>query len=135
MMSLSVHFPQMRHRHSRLRLKQKPKHAAVMLRNLATSLLLYESIRTTQKRAQVVRPAVERLIRVAREKSQREAIRSINSVVTDPNACRKLLELYREADCGRTGGLTRIVPLGARRGDGASLVEISLRPPKPTEKV
>lgn len=125
----------MRHRHSRLRLNQKPKHAAVMLRNLATSLLLYESIRTTQKRAQVVRPFVERLIRVAREKSQREAIRSINSVVTDPNACRKLLELYRETDCGRTGGLTRIVPLGGRRGDGAELVELSLRLPKPTEKV
>ncbi len=124
----------MRHRHSRLRLKQKPKLAAVMVRNLATSLLLYESVRTTQKRAQVVRPVVERLIRVVREKSQREAIRSINSVVTDANACRKLIELYRETDCGRAGGLTRIVPLGARRGDGASLVEISLRLPKPTEK-
>lgn len=125
----------MRHRHSRLRLKQKPQHAAAMLRNLATSLLLYESIRTTKKRAQVVRPVVEGLVRVARKKSKREAIRSINKVVTDPNACRKLLDLYREADCGKAGGLTRIVPLGARRGDGAALVTISLcSPVKPTEK-
>lgn len=121
----------MRHRHSRLRLNQKPKHAAMVLRNLATSLLLYESIRTTEKRAQVVRPMVERLVRVAREKTEREAIRSIHRVVTDTNACRKLLELYRVADVGRKGGLTRIKPLGARRGDGAALVEISLRPPSP----
>ena len=126
----------MRHRHSRLRLNQKPKHAAMVLRNLATSLVLYESIRTTEKRAQVVRPLVERLIRVAREKTEREAIRSINRVVTDSNACRKLLELYRSADIGRRGGLTRIIALGARKGDGASLVEISLRsPPKAGEKV
>lgn len=120
----------MRHRHSHLRLNQKPKHAAMVVRNLATSLLLYESIRTTEKRAQVVRPIVERLIRVARTKTEREAIRSINRVVTDKNACRKLLEVYRGADIGRTGGLTRIVALGARRGDAASLVEISLRSPK-----
>ena len=125
----------MRHRHSRLRLNQKPKHAAMVLRNLATSLLLYESVRTTEKRAQVVRPVVERLIRTAREKTEREAIRSIHRVVTDKNACRKLLELYRAADIGRTGGLTRIVPLGARRGDGASLVEISLRSPTPSKVV
>lgn len=103
----------------------------MVLRNLATSLLLYESMRTTEKRAQVVRPLVERLIGVAREKTEREAIRSINRVVTDRNACIKLLELYRGADIGRTGGLTRIKPLGARRGDGASLVEISLRSPAP----
>lgn len=120
----------MRHRHSRLRLTQKPKHAAMMLRNLVTSLVLYESIRTTDKRAHVVRPIVERLIRVAREKTPREAIRSINRVVTDKNACRKLLEIYRSADVGRRGGLTRIAPLGARRGDGASLVTISLHPPQ-----
>lgn len=126
----------MRHRHSRLRLNKKPKHAAMVLRNLATSLLLYESIRTTEKRAQVVRPVVERLIRVAREKTEREAIRSMNRVVTDKNACRKLVELYRSADIGRRGGLTRIVALGARKGDGASLVEISLRsPPKAEEKI
>ena len=117
----------MRHRHSRLRLTQKPHHAAMLVRNLATSLLLYETIRTTDKRARVVRPIVERLVRLAREKTEREAIRSINRVVTDKNACRKLLDVYRKTDCGKTGGLTRIVPLGARRGDGASLVTMTLR--------
>ncbi|MBI2117822.1 50S ribosomal protein L17 [Candidatus Peregrinibacteria bacterium] len=120
----------MRHRHSRLRLNKKPKHAAMVLRNLATSLLLYESIRTTEKQAQVVRPLVERLVRVAREKTEREAIRSIHRVVTDEKACRKLIEVYRGTDTGKAGGLTRITSLGARKGDGASLVEISLRSPK-----
>ena len=105
----------------------------MVLRNLITSLLLYESVRTTEKRAQVVRPLVERLIRTAREKTEREAIRAINRVVTDTNACRKLLDLYRASDIGRKGGLTRIVALGARRGDSASLVEISLRSPNKAE--
>ncbi|HBU09398.1 MAG TPA: 50S ribosomal protein L17, partial [Candidatus Peribacter riflensis] len=44
----------MRHRLSRHRLALKPAHARMFKRNLLTSLLLYESVRTTKKRAQVV---------------------------------------------------------------------------------
>jgi large subunit ribosomal protein L17 len=97
-----------------------------MLRNMLTSVLLYESIRTTKKRAQVVRPQVEKLITIAKTKQPHVAIRAINTVVTDKNASRKLMEVLKQRYASRTSGYTRIVPLGARVGDGAMLVTLEL---------
>ena len=116
----------MRHRHSRLRLRHKPAHARALLRNLATSVLLYESVRTTKKRAEVVQPMVERLITLAKTKEPRIAIREINRTVTHENASKKLLELLKSRYSKRTSGYTRIVPLGMRHGDGAKMVTLEL---------
>lgn len=116
----------MRHQDSRLRLKQKPAHAKALERNLVTSLLLYESIRTTRRRAKVVRPIVEKLIHYAKSHPPHVAIRYVNRVVTDKNACRKIMEVYRERYADRTSGLSRITPIGARGGDGADLVNLAL---------
>ncbi len=91
-----------------------------------TSLLLYEVIRTTLKRAKVVQPVVDRLIACAKAKEPRLAIRAINQVVTDKNACRKILEVLKPRYEGRNSGMTTITPLGARQGDGAKYVELSL---------
>jgi large subunit ribosomal protein L17 len=116
----------MRHVRSRLRLKQKPAHAKMMERNLATSVLLYESIRTTRKRAKVIQPLVDKLISYAKSHPPHVAVRYINTVVTDKNAGRKIMEVYRDRFKNRSSGLSRIVPLGSRKGDGAELVELSL---------
>ena len=116
----------MRHRKSRLRLRQKPAYSRALLRNMLTSIFLYEAIRTTKKRAMVVRPQVEKLITVAKTKSPQLAIREINRVVTHKNASRKLMEVFKSRYATRTSGYTRIVPLGARQGDGAQLVMLEL---------
>lgn len=116
----------MRHRHDRLRLNQKPDHARLLKRNLVTSLLLYEAIRTTRKRARVIQPIVDTLITTAKKKSPHIAIRSINAYVTDKNASRKLMEVLKERYVGRTSGFTRITPVGSRKGDGAELVDMIL---------
>src|SRR3989338_4440137 len=116
----------MRHRHSRLRLRHKPAHSRQLTRNLVTSLLLYESIRTTKKRAEVIQPMVERIITLSKTKQPQLAIRSINKVVTHKNACRKTMEVFRERFADRTSGYTRMKPLGLRQGDGAMLVQLEL---------
>ncbi len=116
----------MRHRQSRLRLRQKPHHARLIQRNLVTSLFLYESVRTTKKRAEVVRPLVDRLITTAKTKEPMNAIRAINAVLTDKNASRKMMEVMKTRYAKRTSGFTRMTPLGARKGDGAELVTLSL---------
>src|SRR3989338_6147595 len=120
----------MRHRHSRLRLRHKPAHSRQLTRNLVTSLLLYESIRTTKKRAEVIQPMVERIITLSKTKQPQLAIRSINKVVTHKNACRKTMEVFRERFADRTSGYTRMKPLGLRQGDGAMLVQLELMPGK-----
>ncbi|OGJ55758.1 hypothetical protein A3D88_02215 [Candidatus Peribacteria bacterium RIFCSPHIGHO2_02_FULL_52_16] len=114
----------MRHRHSKLRLRQKPAHARLLKRNLVTSLLLYETIRTTKKRAEVMQPIVDRIINRAKKNEPREAIRYVNLYVADKNACKKVMEVFIKRYANRTSGLTRMVPAGARKGDGAKLVDL-----------
>ncbi len=116
----------MRHRRSTLRLTQKPDHAALLQRNLVTSLLLYESIRTTKKRARVIQPLVDRLITTAKNKIPHVAIRSINRVVADKNASRKIMKVLIKRFAARSSGFTRIVPVGSRKGDGAEVVDMIL---------
>lgn len=116
----------MRHNRSRLRLNQKPDHGRGLERNLVTSVLLYESIRTTQKRARVIAPIVDGLITIAKTKSPYVAIRAINQVVTDRNASRKLMEVLRERYAKRSGGYTTTKAVGSRKGDGANVVDFSL---------
>lgn len=116
----------MEHRKNRLRLNQKPNHAALLLRNLATSIVLYETVRTTRKRAKVVAPMVEKLITIAKTKDTREAIRAINAVVMHENASKKLIEVLKPRYSSRSSGYTRITPVGARLGDGAKIVTLEL---------
>lgn len=116
----------MRHRDARQRLKQKPAHARMLKRNLVTSLLLYESVRTTRARAKAVQPVIDRLITIAKKRPPYLAIRSINRVITDRNASRKIMEVFKDRYAGRSSGLTRMTPVGVRKGDGALLVDISL---------
>jgi len=115
----------MRHRDGRQRLTQKPAHARMLKRNLVTSILLYESVRTTKARAKAVAPVVDRLISKAKKQEPHVAIRYINKVVTDKNASRKIMEVFKHRYANRTSGLTRIVPAGVRTGDGAMLVDFS----------
>lgn len=116
----------MRHKARRLRLNQKPDHARIMQRNLVTSLILFESIRTTRKRARILQPLIDHAITTAKTKVPHIAIRSINTQVNDVNASRKLMEVLSKRYASRTSGFTRVKAVGARKGDGAELVDITL---------
>lgn len=116
----------MRHQNHSQRLSRKPDQARLLLKNLVTSILLYETVRTTKKRAQVVRPLVDRAIAIGKRERTDLAIRKINLMVTDDNACRKILEVLKQRYAKRPSGFTRMLPVGQRQGDGALMVEISL---------
>jgi len=98
----------------------------MMERNLITSLLLYESVRTTKKRAKVMQPVIDRLIHYAKSHPPHVSVRYVNRLVTDKNASRKIMEVYCKRYADRTSGLSRIAPVGARKGDGAELVDLIL---------
>lgn len=98
----------------------------MLQRNLLTSLILYETIRTTLKRAKVIQPMMDRLITTAKNKEPREAIRALNAVVTHKNASHKLIEVLKLRYASRPSGYTRITPVGARQGDGAKMVDLEL---------
>ncbi len=116
----------MRHQNHSQRLGRKPDQARSLLKNLLTSVLLYETVRTTKKRAQVVRPLVDRVIAIGKRERNDLAIRKINDFVCDDNACKKVLEVLAQRYAKRPSGFTRMVPVGQRQGDGALMVELSL---------
>jgi large subunit ribosomal protein L17 len=116
----------MRHQNHSQRLARKPHQAKALLKNLLTSILLYEKVRTTKKRAQVVRPLVDRVIATGKRERTDLAIRKINQMVCDDNACRKVLEVLIQRYAKRPSGFTRMLPVGQRIGDGALMVDLVL---------
>ncbi len=113
----------MRHRKKGRELSRTRSHRRALLRNLATSLILHERIRTTQAKAKELRPFAERLVTLARRgdvHSRQLAARD----VADRTALRKLFDQIGPRFQDRPGGYTRIMKLGARKGDGAELALI-----------
>jgi len=116
----------MRHQKKQLKLNMQRDERASLIRNLATSIILFEKVKTTTARAKAVRPVVEDLITKAKTKELREAIRQISQVVFDEKASRKLIEVLKERYKDREGGYTRVVKMGRRVGDAAEVVQIQL---------
>lgn len=116
----------MRHRDARRRLTQKPHHARLLQRNLVTSLLLYEAVRTTKSRARSIQGIVDRLIVSAKKQQDHQAVRMLNAYLMDKNACRKVMEVFKDRYKTRTSGFTSMKAVGSRKGDGAEMVDLTL---------
>jgi len=115
----------MRHRKKGRELSRTSSHKRAMLRNMATSLIQHERIRTTEAKAKELRPVVEKLITIGGTDdvhSRRRARRMIQ----DRAVLQKLFDEVGPRFRERPGGYTRILKLGARKGDGAELAIIEL---------
>ncbi|MBT5016413.1 50S ribosomal protein L17 [Candidatus Peregrinibacteria bacterium] len=121
----------MRHRSKRRSFGRQTDHQKAMLKNLVTSILLYEKIKTTEAKAKEVAPYVEKLITIAKagesgKKPKVNVIRALKAATYDENASRKLLEEIAKRYTDRNSGFTRITHLGPRAGDAAPMVQIEL---------
>jgi large subunit ribosomal protein L17 len=115
----------MRHK-NKVKTLDRPKEAReLMLRNMASSVLLYEKITTTEAKAKVVKPLVERLITIAKT-GNLNSRRKLIQILLQKNAIKKAMEVLGERYKTRNGGYTRIVRLGNRQGDGAKMVQLEL---------
>jgi large subunit ribosomal protein L17 len=115
----------MRHRRKGRSLGRTAEHRKALLRNLATSVLAHERVRTTKAKAKEVRPVVERLITWGK-RGDLHARRQAHRYVRDRKTLKKLFEELAPRYAERKGGYTRILRLGARRGDGADEAVIEL---------
>ncbi|MFQ5801672.1 MAG: 50S ribosomal protein L17 [Candidatus Methylomirabilales bacterium] len=115
----------MRHRKLRRKLGRTSAHREALLRNLTTSLLLYEKIITTAAKAKELRKITERVITLAKRKDL-HARRQAADVIQDERVLKKLFETIGERYQGRNGGYTRITKLEYRVGDGAPLAAVEL---------
>ena len=115
----------MRHKEKNKILNRKKAPREMMLRNLASSIVMYEKVETTQVKAKAVKPLVEKLITLAKEGSL-NARRSIIELLPQKLATKKLMDVLGERYKERTGGYTRVIKLGTRQGDGANIARIEL---------
>jgi len=115
----------MRHRKRGRHLSRTASHRKATLRNMATSLFLHERIETTEAKAKELRPFAERIITLAR-RGDLHARRLAGRNIQDREVLGKLFDDLGPRFAGRPGGYTRILKLGARRGDGADMALIEL---------
>ena len=107
------------------RLGGSAQHERHMLANLATQLIIHESITTTEARARRLRPYAEKLITKGK-RGDLHARRTVMKKVTDKYAVYRLFEELAPQFEGREGGYTRIVKTAPRKGDNAPMAVISL---------
>jgi large subunit ribosomal protein L17 len=115
----------MRRRVAGRKLGRKTAHRMMMFRNMVTSLLDKERIRTTLPRAKELRPIAERMITLGKRESLHARRRAL-AFVKDPAVVAKLFETLAPRFAERNGGYTRIIRLGHRDGDGAPMAIVEL---------
>ena len=96
-----------------------------MLRAMVTYLLENGQIKTTVTRAKEVAPVAEKMITLAKN-NDLAAYRQALGFITKEDVAKKLFQELGPKYAERNGGYTRIVRIGARRGDAAEMAIIQL---------
>jgi large subunit ribosomal protein L17 len=113
----------MRHGKAVSKLGRTSSHRKAMLRNMVTSLLQHEKIRTTDVKAKELKKVAEKMITLGK-RGDLHARRQALAVVRDPEIVGKLFGELSERYRQRAGGYTRIIKMGYRVGDNAPLSSV-----------
>ena len=110
----------MRHRKKGRKLGVNTPHRKAMLRNLASNLIEHKRIKTTDSRAKELRSFIEPLITKAK-RGDLNSIRQISKKIPRKSVVHKLVHEIAPTFSERNGGYTRIIKLGFRDNDRASV--------------
>ena len=110
----------MRHQKKGRKLGVNPPHRKAMLRNLAANLIEHKRIKTTDARAKELRTFIEPLITKAK-RGDLNSIRQIAKKIPRKLIVHKLVHEIAPIFSERNGGYTRIIKLGFRDNDRASV--------------
>ncbi len=115
----------MRHLVDKRKLGRPTGHRLSMLKNMVSSFIEKERIRTTVPRAKELRRVAERLITLAK-RGEIHHRRQVAKMIAKRSTVRKLFEKIAPRFATRDGGYTRIIRIGQRHGDGADTAFIEL---------
>ena len=115
----------MRHGKKHRKLNRTSSHRKALFKNMASSLLKHEIIRTTLPKAKELRKITEPLITLGREASVHNQ-RLAFSRLRDREIVTKLFGEIGPRYSKRNGGYTRILKCGFRKGDNAPMAYIEL---------
>ena len=115
----------MRHRQSGRQLNRNSSHRSAMFRNMTTSLVEHEIIKTTLIKAKELRSVAEPLITLAKKDSVANRRLAFNRTRSKATVGKLFTELGpRYVD--RPGGYIRILKCGERAGDKATMAYVEL---------
>jgi large subunit ribosomal protein L17 len=122
----------MRHRVRGRKLGRTTAHRTAMFRNQLTALFTHERITTTVAKAKELQPLAEKMVTLARTGTLANR-RAVQAMVPDKEILRRLFDDVAPRFNDRSGGYTRILRLGRRRGDNAemAIIEFVDYTPKP----
>lgn len=115
----------MRHRKSGRQLNRNSSHRQAMFRNMTSSLVEHEIIKTTLPKAKELRRVVEPLITLAKGDSVANR-RLAFARIRNADAVKKLFSDLGPRFANRPGGYVRILKCGFRAGDNAPMAYIEL---------
>lgn len=117
----------MRHYKKGRKLGTDWSHTKAMKRSLVRSLLANDRIKTIEARAKEIRPDVDKIITWAKKGDLHSRRLAIAALGGDKELVREIFEKVEQGMFkDRNGGYTRIMKLGFRKGDGASMVIMEL---------
>lgn len=115
----------MMHQSGKKKLNRKSPHRRAMLRNQVIHLITYGHLVTTKARLKEVKRLAEKLVTIARVGNDFNARRRALSLL--PYKQEALIKLFKEIApkyVDRPGGYTRIIPLGQRKSDTATIARL-----------
>ncbi|MBI5491635.1 MAG: 50S ribosomal protein L17 [Deltaproteobacteria bacterium] len=115
----------MRHNRDEKRFDRTYSHLKSMLSNMTNDLVVWGRIRTTTPKAKVLRKFAERMITLGKDGSlsaRRRAMAFMRNKETVTKLFAEVAPRFKE----RNGGYTRILKIGQRPGDNASMSIIEL---------
>ncbi|MFW6297681.1 MAG: 50S ribosomal protein L17 [Desulfosalsimonas sp.] len=122
----------MRHRKAGVKLNRTGSHRRAMFRNMVTSLLKYDRIKTTDAKAKELRSWADHIITLAK-RGDLHARRQALSIVREKAVVHKVFAEAPKRFADVEGGYTRVVKLGHRPGDSAPVSMVELTGEKPEE--
>jgi len=124
----------MRHRHKGKIIDRKYAARKALIKHLAESFILYETIQTTTAKAKVTQPFVEKLVTIAKEPTLTNRRKLLELLGSRSRAVAKILEVIAPRYKNVTGGVTRRILTARRQGDNAQLMQLSFIEPRADKK-
>lgn len=115
----------MRHRLSGKKLGRPTQHRMLMLKGMATNLILNETLKTTEAKATEARRMTEKVITLGKKGTLHHR-RQAAAMLSDKEAVRKVFDELADRYRDRDGGYTRSYKLGKRKGDAADMALVEL---------
>lgn len=115
----------MRHRKAGIKLNRTTSHRIAMFRNMVTSLLKHERIRTTDVKAKELRRLADQMITLAK-RGDLHARRQVAAIVREPAVVQNLFDSAEKRFGAINGGYTRCIKYGIRPGDAAPMTIVEL---------